>query len=108
MNDTLILSTNTPVVEFFGENNFMRVTFNPSLVTLERDVRHMAMLGFTIPSNIKDIVNNASKFMEHARSLQQAIAFYIILLNKYSFKIRILTLYFSKRLLHFIILRVRE
>lgn len=49
----------------------MRVTFNPRLVTLERDVRHMGTLGFTIPSNIRETVSNASKFMEHARSLQQ-------------------------------------
>lgn len=73
---SIILSPESPVVEFSSENNLMRVTFNPKLVSLERDIRHMSAIGYAIPSQVKEAVNYAAQFMDHTRALEQVYTHY--------------------------------
>lgn len=71
------LKENSPVVKFKdGEDQLMLVTFNPQFITFCNDVIEFEALGFRIPEQLKNTARNASKFISHARHLQQIAAFH--------------------------------
>lgn len=51
----------------------MHVNYNPELVGLIREVRHLALLGYKIPVAIREAADLAKQFMRQAKSLQQVI-----------------------------------
>lgn len=54
----------------------MLVTFNPQFINFCNDVREFEALGFRIPDQLKNTARHASKFITHARNLQQIAAFH--------------------------------
>ena len=51
----------------------MHVNYNPELVALIREVRHLSLLGYKIPIAIQEAADLAKQFMRQAKSLQQVI-----------------------------------
>lgn len=64
------LRTGEPVVHF-EQGKLMHVNYNPELVGLIREVRHLALLGYKIPMAILEAADLAKQFMRQAKSLQQ-------------------------------------
>ncbi|GLH06946.1 Dynein heavy chain, cytoplasmic, partial [Gryllus bimaculatus] len=69
------LLTDEPVVHF-EQGKLMRVNYNPRLVQLDREVRQLAVLGYTIPTRIIDAATLARKFMRQAKALEQVANFH--------------------------------
>lgn len=75
--DTLSLRDDKLVVEFErNEKQLMRVTFNPQLIKFCYDCREFEMQGFHVPMHLKNTAAHATKFIGHARLLQQVAAFH--------------------------------
>lgn len=49
----------------------MHVNYNPELVGLIREVRHLALLDYKIPVAIVEAADLAKRFMRQAKALQQ-------------------------------------
>ncbi|XP_034239710.1 cytoplasmic dynein 2 heavy chain 1 [Thrips palmi] len=71
----LSLRTGEPVVHF-EQGKLMHVNYNPELVGLIREVRHLALLGYKIPMAILEAADLAKQFMRQAKSLQQVANFH--------------------------------
>ncbi|KAK3929891.1 Cytoplasmic dynein 2 heavy chain 1 [Frankliniella fusca] len=71
----LSLRTDEPVVHF-EQGKLMHVNYNPELVGLIREVRHLSLLGYKIPVSITEASDLAKQFMRQAKSLQQVANFH--------------------------------
>ena len=71
----LSLQTSSQVV-YFEAGKDMKVSYNPRLVGLCREVRMLNMLGFAIPSKIHDTCDLAKKFAVQAKTLDQIANFH--------------------------------
>ena len=49
----------------------VRVQYSDRLVTLLREVRQLASLGFTVPARIQHTANTAQRFYRHGVMLKQ-------------------------------------
>jgi hypothetical protein len=58
-------------VVYFEAGKAMKVSYNPRLVGLGREVRMLTMLGFAIPHKIQETTDLAKKFASQAKSLDQ-------------------------------------
>ncbi|XP_053681370.1 cytoplasmic dynein 2 heavy chain 1 [Anopheles nili] len=73
----LSLRENQPVVVFDkADNQFMKVTFGPKLVTFVDEVRHLQNLGLKHSPEILRNVAHSMRFVAHARRLQQVATFH--------------------------------
>lgn len=90
MIDDFSLKETDPVVQF-SANKMMRVNYSSQLVTLIREVRQLAILGYRIPNNIEEISNHAKKFMKHAKILEQVLFINYILVFLFLFLIMQIT-----------------
>ena len=66
----LSLQTEDQVV-YFEEGKKMRVSYNPRLVGLTREVRMLSVLGFAIPRKIQVTTDLAKQFARQAKELEQ-------------------------------------
>ncbi|KAE8745286.1 hypothetical protein FOCC_FOCC007971 [Frankliniella occidentalis] len=71
----LSLRTDEPVVHF-EQGKLMHVNYNPELVGLIREVRHLSLLDYKIPVAIMEAADLAKQFMRQAKSLQQVANFH--------------------------------
>ncbi|XP_065833043.1 cytoplasmic dynein 2 heavy chain 1-like isoform X2 [Oscarella lobularis] len=74
--DPLGLETTGRLMELGHKDRKLRVFYSDRLVTLVREVRQLAALGFTIPAKIQHTANTASKFQKHGIILKQVAHFY--------------------------------
>ena len=61
-------------MELSHKDGKLGVFYSERLVTLLREVRQLAALGFTIPAKIQHTANTASKYQKHGIILKQVIA----------------------------------
>ncbi|GBP43431.1 Cytoplasmic dynein 2 heavy chain 1 [Eumeta japonica] len=73
---SLKLSMTKPVVEFSPNNQMMVVHFNPRLMAIELEARGMTAMGFPPPATVKEAIDSLSRFLTHARCLQQIASFH--------------------------------
>lgn len=71
----LSLKTSSQVV-YFEAGKDMKVSYNPRLVGLTREVRMLTMLGFAIPQKILETTDLAKKFASQAKTLDQIANFH--------------------------------
>ena len=71
----LSLKTSSQVV-YFEAGKDMKVSYNPRLVGLTREVRMLTLLGFAIPSKIQQVTDLAKKFSSQAKALDQIACFH--------------------------------
>ena len=69
------LETTGRLMELGHKDRKLRVFYSDRLVTLVREVRQLAALGFTIPAKIQHTANTASKFQKHGIILKQVPCF---------------------------------
>uniref|UniRef100_A0A182W9J8 Cytoplasmic dynein 2 heavy chain 1 n=1 Tax=Anopheles minimus TaxID=112268 RepID=A0A182W9J8_9DIPT len=73
----LSLRENQPVVVFDkSDNQLMKVTFGPKLVTFIDEARHLQNLGLNHSPEILRNVSHSMRFVAHARRLQQVATFH--------------------------------
>ncbi|XP_052891130.1 cytoplasmic dynein 2 heavy chain 1 [Anopheles moucheti] len=73
----LSLRENQPVVVFDkSDNQLMKVTFGPKLVTFIDEARHLQNLGLKHSPEILRNVSHSMRFVAHARRLQQVATFH--------------------------------
>ncbi|XP_040163455.1 cytoplasmic dynein 2 heavy chain 1 [Anopheles arabiensis] len=73
----LSLRENQPVVVFDkSDNQLMKVTFGPKLVTFIDEARHLQNLGLKHTPEIQRNVSHSMRFVAHARRLQQVATFH--------------------------------
>ncbi|XP_035794419.1 cytoplasmic dynein 2 heavy chain 1-like [Anopheles albimanus] len=73
----LSLRENQPVVVFDkSDNQLMKVTFGPKLVTFIDEARHLQNLGLKHSTEILRNVTHSMRFVAHARRLQQVATFH--------------------------------
>ncbi len=77
----LSLQTSSQVV-YFEAGKDMKVSYNPRLVGLGREVRMLTMLGFAIPPKIQQTTDLAKKFAFQAKSLDQIANFHNTIGNR--------------------------
>lgn len=70
------LHDNAPVVKFDEGEGLMFVTFNPMFINFCNDVREFEALGYRVPTELHTCARHASKFISHARHLQQIASFH--------------------------------
>lgn len=58
-------------MELSHNDGKLKVHYSERLVTLMREVRQLAALGFTVPSKIKKTADVANKFYRHGVILKQ-------------------------------------
>ena len=63
-------------VVFFEEGKKMKVSYNPRLIGLTREVRMLAVLGFNIPRKIQVTTELAKQFARQAKELEQIATFH--------------------------------
>lgn len=68
------LQTTGQLMELSHKDGKLGVFYSERLVTLLREVRQLAALGFTIPAKIQHTANTASKYQKHGIILKQVIA----------------------------------
>jgi len=71
----LSLKTDAQVVYFEAGKN-MKVSYNPRLVGLGREVRMLTLMGFAIPQKIAKTTELARKFAAQAKALEQIAGFH--------------------------------
>ena len=74
-NDDLSLQTTEQVV-YFEAGKRMKVSYNPRLVGLTREVRMLSVLGFNVPNKILVTTELAKKFARQAKELEQIATFH--------------------------------
>ncbi|EDO38992.1 predicted protein [Nematostella vectensis] len=70
------LQTSGRLMELGHQDGKLRVHYGDRLVTLMREVRHLAALGFVVPAKIQHTSQTASKFYRHGMVLKQVAHFY--------------------------------
>ena len=73
--ENLSLQTSDQVV-YFEEGKKMKVSYNPRLIGLTREVRMLSVLGFNIPRKIQTTTELAKKFAKQAKELEQISTFH--------------------------------
>ncbi len=56
---------------YFEAGKDMKVSYNPRLVGLAREVRMLTLLGFAIPQKIQQATDTARRFAAQAKALDQ-------------------------------------
>ncbi|CAB4065051.1 Dual specificity mitogen-activated protein kinase kinase mek-1,Dual specificity mitogen-activated protein kinase kinase mek-2,Dual specificity mitogen-activated protein kinase kinase dSOR1,Dual specificity mitogen-activated protein kinase kinase 4,Dual specificity mitogen-activated protein kinase kinase 3,Dual specificity protein kinase FUZ7,Dual specificity mitogen-activated protein kinase kinase 5,Dual specificity mitogen-activated protein kinase kinase sek-1,MAP kinase kinase PBS2,Dual specificity mitog len=74
--DGLFLKTSQQVVYFEAGKKDMKVSYNPRLIGLTREVRMLNVLGFAIPHKIQLATDLAKKFSKQAQQLDQIAVFH--------------------------------
>lgn len=69
------MATHKPVVSL-NEDGQPTVNYNPRLVAITREVRHLRVLGYNIPSRVVELDEKAQKYYNEAKDLQQIVSFY--------------------------------
>lgn len=69
------LQTNGRLMELSHSDGKLKVHYSERLVTLIREVRQLAALGFTIPKKIQSTADVANKFYRHGVVLKQVRIF---------------------------------
>lgn len=64
-----------PVVRF-SAGQLMLVNYAPRLVSLVREYRQLAAMGYRIPSHIEQTALHAKQFMKYAKALEQVANFH--------------------------------
>lgn len=64
-----------PVVRF-STGQLMLVNYAPRLVSLVREYRQLAAMGYRIPSHIEQTAIHAKQFMKYAKALEQVANFH--------------------------------
>lgn len=64
-----------PVVRF-SAGQLMLVNYAPRLVSLVREYRQLAAMGYRIPSHIEQTAVHAKQFMKYAKALEQVANFH--------------------------------
>ena len=67
------LQTNGRLMELGHADGKLKVHYSERLVTLIREVRQLAALGFTIPPKIQKTADVANKFYRHGVILKQVL-----------------------------------
>ncbi len=70
------LQTNGRLMELSHHDGKLRVHYSDRLVTLLREVRQLAALGFLVPAKIQHTANTAQRFYRHGVVLKQVAHFY--------------------------------
>ena len=73
--ENLSLQTNEQVV-YFEDGKKMKVSYNPRLIGLTREVRILSVIGFNIPRDIINTTDLAKKFAKQAKELEQIATFH--------------------------------